>query len=168
MPKVFHRKAGKDYPAQGIKKGDMYYTADVMTGPRSSKTIRSLKPIPRGQLTSSEFLSTAYDLSDQLETCDSLDQLAEIKQGFEELQSETQDKLDNMPEGLQQGPTGEQLQERIDQLDSLIQELDDAHTEAENETGSEEDHSDEDGEGEPLSEAEAVRAAIENNVSSTF
>ena len=168
MAKQVQRRAAKDYPQQGIKKGDHYWFAEVMTGPRSSKTIRSKNPIPRSQLTASEFLSTAYDLSDRLNTCDSLSDLEEIKGEFENLQSETQDKFDNMPEGLQQGSTGEQLQERIDQLDSLISELEDAHAEAENETGSEEDHSDEDGEGEPLSEAEAVRAAIENNVSSTF
>ena len=164
MPKVFHRKAGKDYPAQGIKKGDMYYTADVMTGPRSSKTIRSLKPIPRGQLTSSEFLITAYDLSDQLDTCDSLDQLAEIKQGFEDLQCETQGKLDNMPEGLQQGSTGKTLQERIDQIDSLMSEIDYAIQEVED--GPQEDDAVQDDEPDDI-EAR-VRAAIAMQVSSTF
>lgn len=45
MPKVQHVKARKDYPESGIKKGDMYYTASVMTGPRSSRTIRSKGPI---------------------------------------------------------------------------------------------------------------------------
>jgi hypothetical protein len=49
-----------------------------------------------------------------LTRADTLEELEDIKSGFEDLGQETQDSLDNMPEGLQQGATGEMLQERID------------------------------------------------------
>jgi len=163
MARAIQRTARKEYPHYGIKKGDRYWFAEVKTGPRSSRTIRSLKPIPRSQLTASEFLSTAYDLSDQLETCDSLEQLIEIKEGFESLQDETQEKLDNMPEGLQQGDTGQLLQERIDQCESIISEIEDAANdiEAENSEG-DENKSDEE------NNADDVRAAIEQHICSGF
>lgn len=48
----------------------------------------------------------------------------EIKGALEEIRDELQDKLDNMPEQLQYAPTGETLQERIDALDSCMDELD--------------------------------------------
>ena len=47
----------------------------------------------------------------------------EIAESLEELRDNCQDSLDNMPEALQYGPTGEMLQERIDNLDSVIDEL---------------------------------------------
>lgn len=34
MARVHHRKAAKDYPQQGIAKGDMYYYVKIKTGPR--------------------------------------------------------------------------------------------------------------------------------------
>jgi len=46
MAKTFHRKAAKDYPNEGISKGDMYWYAKIKTGQRSSRVIRSLTPIP--------------------------------------------------------------------------------------------------------------------------
>ncbi len=160
-------KAGKDHPQFGIKKGEMHYFAEVMMGPRSSKTIRSLKPIPRSQLTASSFLSTAYDLSDQIDAATSVDELESIKDGFEELRDETQESLDNMPEGLQQGDTGQMLQERIDQCESLVSELESA-IQAAQEDSDDDDDDDEDGDKVEDSEADKVRAAVEEHVSSQF
>ena len=42
---------------------------------------------------------------------------------LEEIKDELQDRLDNMPEGLQQGDTGCLLQARIDSLDGAIYDL---------------------------------------------
>lgn len=42
---------------------------------------------------------------------------------LEEIRDEQQDRLDNMPEGLQQGDTGMLLQDRIDCLESAISDL---------------------------------------------
>jgi hypothetical protein len=42
---------------------------------------------------------------------------------LESIRDDLQDRLDNMPEGLQQGDTGQLLQDRIDQLDAAISDL---------------------------------------------
>lgn len=42
---------------------------------------------------------------------------------LEEIRDDLQDRLDNMPEGLQQGDTGQLLQDRIDQLEAAISDL---------------------------------------------
>ena len=47
----------------------------------------------------------------------------DIVSELESIRDDTQDKYDNMPEGLQQGDTGCLLQDRIDCLDSAIDEL---------------------------------------------
>ena len=39
------------------------------------------------------------------------------------IRDEQQERLDNMPEGLQQGDTGQLLQDRIDQLEAAISDL---------------------------------------------
>lgn len=66
MPKVHHRKAGKDYPNQGIVKGEMYYTARVKTGPASGMTIWSKDPIPASRLTQSAFKSGWFGVQEEL------------------------------------------------------------------------------------------------------
>lgn len=43
--------------------------------------------------------------------------------GVEECRDEYQEGLDNMPEGLQEGDVGQQIQEKIDELDSYAQTL---------------------------------------------
>lgn len=42
---------------------------------------------------------------------------------LESIRDDLQDRLDNMPEGLQQAETGQLLQDRIDQLDGAISDL---------------------------------------------
>src|SRR5688500_15891789 len=127
MPRVYTQVARKDYPQQGIKKGETYYKWSIKTGPISGRTYKS-KTYPKPlQLTGSEFMSTLYSIEEDLGglSVDSEGTYAEKIEGvkdyideiigqLEDLRSETQGKLDNMPEGLQQGGTGELLQERID------------------------------------------------------
>jgi hypothetical protein len=125
MPKVQHVKARKDYPEHGIQKGDMYYTWNLITGPRSSRTYRSKTPPRRSQLTTSEFLQTFYDLEDRLAVVDDATEAQDIRDELEQLMAETQDKLDNMPESLRESPSGQTLQSRIDGLETAVQELDD-------------------------------------------
>ena len=48
---------------------------------------------------------------------------ADIAAAFQEILDECQERLDNMPESLQYSPTGELLQERIDNLESVIGDL---------------------------------------------
>jgi len=129
MPRVHHRKARKDYPASGIKKGDMYYTWDLKTGPRSSITYRQLTPPKPWQLTSSPFLQEYYRLQHAIEnlvaeSAEDLEaQMENLRGEIEALAEETREKFDNMPEGLQQGDIGQLLEERADGLDSWVSDL---------------------------------------------
>jgi hypothetical protein len=122
MAKVLKRVARKDYPEQGIKKGDTYYKVSLKTGPRSSRTLKSLTPFKRWQLTSSDYLQTAYRLVDEdLPAIQSKDDFESFKQSVEDLKQEQEDKLDNMPDQLKESSI---VQERYDELESFTQSLD--------------------------------------------
>jgi hypothetical protein len=123
MAKVHHRRANKDYPQAGIAKGEMYYFAQIKTGPRSSKTIRQKDPIKPGQLTSSDYLSRLYDLQEQLADITDPHDAADIIDALRELGQEQREKFDNMPEGLQQGDTGQMLEERADTCEGAADEI---------------------------------------------
>jgi hypothetical protein len=107
----------------GIKKGQSYYWWKFRRGGKHF----SLTPPKASQLTQSAFYGTLADLQDQinaLEPNESLaDEVPSIAEAVRELGEECQSSLDNMPEGLQQGPTGELLQERIDACESAASEL---------------------------------------------
>ncbi len=129
MARVIHvKKAQKDNPKAGIKKGEPYYWWKFRRGGKHySKT-----PPRQSQLTQSEFLSQLYGLEEQLDgyqpggfdtVADLESDIQSIIEDLENLKSETEDKLGNMPEGLQQGDTGQLLQERIDGVDNLVSEL---------------------------------------------
>lgn len=123
----FVKKARKDYPDHDIKKGDSYYWWQFMRGPKMfSKT----RPRP-SQLTRSEFTSELLSIQEEIEDFKLEDGKASDIESFiqdvcsriEELKSNTEDKLSNMPQQLQDADTGQLLQERIDALDSWISEL---------------------------------------------
>lgn len=124
MPRLhFVKKALKDNPV--AKKGESYYWFKPMVGGRGGMK-RYFKERPsRSQMTQSEYFGTAYDLADShwpgVNDQSSLD---EFKSAVEELRDNEQEKYDNMPEGLQQGSSGETIQERIDECETLISELD--------------------------------------------
>lgn len=129
MPRVHHiQKARKSYPEFGIKKGDAYYRWSIKLH-RGGLVRMSLTPPKRSQLTVSEFYSTLYALQEQNEftKCQDFSELEsmrdEVAGELEQLRDEQQEKLDNMPEGLQQGSTGELLQERYDALESAVDDL---------------------------------------------
>lgn len=127
MPKVHHvKKARRALPQHGIEVGDAYYWWANRIG-RSSIKKFSKTPPKASQLTSSEFLSTAYSINEAIQTLEASESLAEdrddIVSQIEDLKSETEDKLSNMPESLQQGPTGELLQSRIDACDEWANNL---------------------------------------------
>ncbi len=129
MPRVYTQKARKDYPNEGIKKGDIYYKWSIKTGPASGIDYRSKTPPKPSQLTGSPFLQELYSIQEEIETLtaetaeDLKSQMEDIIGRIENLRDETQGSLDNMPEGLQQGDTGQLLQERIDGLDGWISDL---------------------------------------------
>lgn len=110
-----------------IAKGESYYWWQFKNGPKHYS-----KSAPKSsQLTQSGYLSAIYDLQDELselrgnvsEAEDLQEKVEDIKSRMEELRDEQEEKKNNMPEGLQEGPTGELLQERYDSLDSAISEL---------------------------------------------
>ena len=123
----FVKKARKDNPA--VKKGESYYWwAFRFGGTHYSKT----QPRP-SQLTQSEFLSTIYSIGEDLEDAEASENLreniADAISNLETLQEETRDKFDNMPEGLQQGDTGQLLEERVSAIDDMLSELNAIDTE---------------------------------------
>lgn len=141
MAKQVQRKARKDYPDAGIKKGDTYFFAQIKTGPRSSRIIRSKERIPQSKLTTSAFMSTVYSIGEQFDAIvhdnTAPDAFRDLAQQVRDLGEETQSSFDNMPDGLQQGDTGQMLEERVsnceqwaddiesaaDQLESTISEI---------------------------------------------
>ena len=136
MARVHHRKAAKDYPDHGIAKGDLYYYTKIKTGPRSSRVLRSKEPFKRSQLTSSEFLGQLYDIEDSLAALTDIGEARDLAESLRELGQEQQDKLDNMPEGLQESETGELLRTRAegceaaaDSIEEIVDEWETAHDE---------------------------------------
>jgi len=120
MPRVTHVKhARKDYPQAGIKKGDSYYWWAFRFQPPHM----SLTAPTRQQLTQSSFLQELYGIEDDIGALTAgahlADELPEIIGRIEELGSQCEDSLSNMPEQLQESSSaGQMLQERIDALQS--------------------------------------------------
>jgi hypothetical protein len=123
------KRAQQDYPEQGIKKGDTYYWWKFRSG-----GMHRSKTMPRGsQLTQSEYTGGVLSAQETVEDMkpesyehvdDFKSDVESIQGDLESLKSDIEDKLNNMPEGLQQGDTGQLMQERIDNLDTLISEFD--------------------------------------------
>lgn len=124
----FVKKARKDYPKAGIKKGESYYWWKFRFGPK----VMSKTPPKRSQLTQSDFLSQIYDIEDRISEMtadtDFETEIQEIVSELENLRDECQEKLDNMPEQLQSCGSGEILQNRVDSLEEMISELESVDT----------------------------------------
>lgn len=122
----FVKRARKDYPEDGIKKGESYYWWQFAY----SKKQISKTPPSRSQLTRSEFLQTIYEIEDRIAQYSPTDQADlenfrdELVSDLQSLLDETQDKYDNMPEQLRESSdSGNTLQERIDSLEDAISTL---------------------------------------------
>lgn len=127
-------KARKNYKDAGIKKGEPYWWWSFRSpsGRGGSGRIMS-KTKPRGsQLTRSEFQSTLLSCQEQIEDLkadgyDAMDSfqgdVENVKSDLEQLESDTQEKFDNMPEGLQQGDTGQLLEARVEAVQNLVQQF---------------------------------------------
>ncbi len=125
----FVTKAAKDNPV--AKKGESYYWWKHMVGGRGGPKQYSKTPPKPQQLTQSDYYRSVYDLADEIAALDSdmereaLREAVElIKENVETLRDEQEEKKNNLPDSLQEGPTGELLQERYDALDSAASELD--------------------------------------------
>lgn len=129
MPRVKQVKAAKDYPQFGIKKGDLHYYTKMKTGPRSSRELRQLKPFKRSQLTNSEFLAALYDWEDNKGEAGSHEDVSNLAEHIREIGENEREKFDNMPEGLQQGDTGQMLEERAEACETAANELEEIASE---------------------------------------
>lgn len=127
MAKIERPKARKEYKCfkcgETIKVGDTYLKGIPF---RRSPIIRCTKCGLRSwELSSSDYVlgvgrvcdcwQEDYELGENTAQC--------IADELDSIKDQCQDSLDNMPEGLQEGSTGELLQERIDCLDDVISEL---------------------------------------------
>lgn len=133
MPRVHHVKsARKDNPV--AKVGESYYWWKFNFGQKMfSKT-----PPRRSQLTQSAFLSEMYDIEDEINSFSASDMeevdsfIDDIRDRLRNLRDETQSSLDNMPYHLQEtSDSGILMQERVDNVDAMIDELDGIDTDDE-------------------------------------
>jgi hypothetical protein len=122
----FVKKARKDNPA--VKKGESYWWWNFMIGGRGGPKHYSATRPKASQLTSSPYLSNVYSLVENLpDTITTEEDWEMIRDdliaNLEELEQDTQDSLDAMPDGLQEGDIGQLLQERIDACSQAISEI---------------------------------------------
>lgn len=145
----FVKKARKDNKAAGVKRGESYFWWKF--GPRFPKQFSKSRPARSSYMTMSDYLGQLYDLEDGFSTtiadwesspdsdvADLVGDIESLASEIENLGQEQSDKRDNMPEGLQEGGTGETLQTRadeceemVDELNSLVQEIENMDTEDE-------------------------------------
>lgn len=126
MARVNHvKKAAKDYPDLGIKKGQEYWWVKPY---RCSKRIFTKPPLP-SQTTNSEFYATLWGIQEDMAVAhaESFEELQSMRDNWvsdlQELADDCRSKFDNMPEGLQQGDTGQLLEQRADAIESYISDL---------------------------------------------
>lgn len=124
MPKVnFVKAAAKDNRI--AKKGESYYWWKFRFG---GKYMSKTPPRP-SQLTQSDFMSRQMELEERIGDlrADTFEDLkSEVESIVEEIRSlgeEQSEKHDNMPDSLQQGPTGELLEGRASSCEEWADEL---------------------------------------------
>lgn len=155
MPRVHTvKKARKDQPDYGIKKGETYYYWTFKVGARGSRKVVSKTYPKQSQLTQSEYLSACYSAQESVEavevTADCFDDLISVlesaKSDIESAGEECQGKYENLPENFQNSATGERLQNRsescqtlADAIDTAISELTDLRDTQGDDVGEEED-----------------------------
>lgn len=105
-----------------------YFWAAFKTGPRSSMKKFWKKQPPQSELTLSEFWSTVYGIQEDAES-DSFDfddlesKRDEYAERIREVGEECRGKFDNMPEGLQQGDSGQLLEQRADSCEQVADDI---------------------------------------------
>lgn len=149
MPRVnsaTKNRAGKQIKCgrcgRRIPPGEKYFHFTFRYG---GKHVRCKDHYPRpSELTQSK-MSGVYSAVESVEDviadvragkADPFDLASALQTASEEVESvrdEYQESLDNMPEPLQQGPTGEEIQEKVDALDSFASNLSDAGSDIESE-----------------------------------
>ena len=126
MPRVHKIKARKDYPNEGIKKGDFYSKTKFKTGPASGFVKRfKTEPTP-SQLTQSPFKSAFLGAEEEWNRSDKDEEaLRAAAEAIQELADECQNNFDNMPEALQMGDTGQMVETRANECERIASALED-------------------------------------------
>jgi hypothetical protein len=159
MPRPhFVKKARVDNPV--AKKGESYWWWKF---PFRGKSYSKTRPTP-SQLTQSEFLGAMYDHQDTFNNmvvdADGLDGLAselnDLASEVREIGEECAGKKDNMPESLQEGDTGQLLEERSQQCETIADSLEDAASTIEDLDGDEDKDNDD-----KVLEAESAKDGID-------
>ena len=75
------------------------------------------------ELTTSDYISRVGEIVEDWRDVYGVDPEG-IAEALREIQSDCEERLENMPEGLQEGDTGQLIQDRIDCLDEAANELD--------------------------------------------
>lgn len=123
MPRVHHvLSARKQTPVADI--GEPYYWWKFRYGGKHF----SKAPPRQSQLTQSAFLSGLYSLQEDIEDAPASDELGSFVERrlfgrLEELRDQSQESKDAMPEGLQEGDTGQSLESRVNAMESAIGEF---------------------------------------------
>ena len=108
-----------------IAKGESYFWWQFKNG---GKNFSKTRP-KNSQLTQSAYLSQLYSIQERIEDISAEDAsdlesiVDELKSELEALKEETEEAKERMPDSLQDSPTGELLQERIDNLENAISEI---------------------------------------------
>lgn len=122
---VFVKKARKDNSA--VKAGESYWWWSFRFG---GKYYSKTRPRP-SQLTQSDFMSQILELGEEIDdlsvTITTIETLVDIRDDIADriqvLGEEQSDKFENMPEGFQEGPTGELLENRYEESVSMADQL---------------------------------------------
>jgi len=136
---IFVKKARKDNSA--VKAGESYWWWSFRFG---GKYYSKTRPRP-SQLTQSEFTSQILEIGEEIEDISDLPFVTnvldleslrdDLASKIRELGEEQDSKRENMPEGLQEGPTGELLENRYDACETMADELDNIDIDADNYEG---------------------------------
>jgi polyhydroxyalkanoate synthesis regulator phasin len=123
--RVHVKVANKDHPGTDIKKGDTYYIwAFFRQRPQKSKTYPK-----RSQLTQDEGKQKVYDAYDSFSINAEMS-AEDVKSAIEDLANELteaaslfEEKFENIPEGLQQGDVGQNIEANKDACESSASDL---------------------------------------------
>jgi len=133
MATIKYQTARKEYTChkcgRQIKKGEKYIRYKINRFSKEGIRCVDCKPM-RSELTMSEFLSRVYGLEEELQSLDRnitvgkfIDTVQGIIDELNELKDETDEKLYNMPEQLQDSDVGSLLKERTYNIDIMIEDL---------------------------------------------
>ncbi len=156
----FVKKARKAHPEGGIKKGESYWWWAFMVGGHGGPKHYSKTQPRRSQLTQSDYLGQLYDIEDDIAALtadESLgDSVSDIASRLNDLADEQESKLENMPDGLKEGDTGQMLQERADACRQAAEEFEGLDLEPTADVGTGDEETDKTFWQEKLDEVQAV------------